>query len=200
MKADNKNNDQLIEALKDELEKAAAEEAAAGEKLDPELSRTAKQDMVSRIRQLEEQLAEKERELQSCRRKAEEKGTGQGGAQSSEHRQYPRYRVDWRVAIVNEAGGGRHVFYGRVHDISKGGVSIKSDDNLFFHNPVIVMLSVPPLVPGGAAKVIKVHSRIVYTVLASSAQQFRSGFQFLKFEGHGRKELEERLARIEPFF
>jgi len=108
--------------------------------------------------------------------------------------------VNWRVAIVNEVGDTRHIFYGRVHDISKGGVSVKSDDNLFFHNPVLVMLSVPPLVPNGKVTVIKVHSRIVYTVLSSSAQQFRSGFQFLKFEGEGRKELEERLAKTNPFF
>jgi len=73
MKAGDNGNDQLIEALKDELEKALAEEEAVApedmvvapeEEAVAEPTRGAKQDMVSRIRQLEEQLAEKERALQ----------------------------------------------------------------------------------------------------------------------------------------
>lgn len=116
--------------------------------------------------------------------------------QEGDARQSKRYLVNWRVAVVNEDGESRQTFYGRVHDISVGGVSIFTDDNLDFSQEVVVLLSIPPLVPGGGVKIVEVRCRHVYTVLAASVQKFRAGFNFRRFKGNGRRILEEHLGQI----
>lgn len=116
--------------------------------------------------------------------------------QEEDARQSKRYLVNWRVAIVNEDGESHQTFYGRVHDISVGGVSIHADENLDFSQEVVVLLSIPPLVPGGGVKIIEVRCRHVYTVLAASIQKFRVGFNFRRFKGNGKRILEEHLGQI----
>ncbi len=193
------DQDPLLETLRNELERTFT-----GENLDEPVVEVdaSKRDLISRIRQLEEQLAEKERQLASLREPIEEETVSSRFVTEGrpEHQSHPRYRVDWRVAIVNEEGKNRDIFYSRAYDVSLGGVSVLSDDNLFFDNAVVVLLCLPPLLPNGKVKIVEAHSRIVYTVLGASIQQFRLGIQFIKFKGDGQKVLQDHLARLYSYF
>jgi c-di-GMP-binding flagellar brake protein YcgR len=111
-----------------------------------------------------------------------------------EHRYYPRHLVNWRVAIVNDGHEDRPIFYGRSHDVSLGGLSMLSDDNLFFDNSVIVLLALPPRNTGEREKIIEIRAHVIYTVLAASLQMFRVGVQFQEFKRDGRDVLDQYLA------
>ena len=112
----------------------------------------------------------------------------------SEHRKYPRYRVHWQVAIVHEKDGRSEIFHGRTHDLSMNGASIYSDHNIFSEEPVTVLLAIPPLSTDQREKIIEIHSRMVYTVLAANHHQFRIGLHFLRFKANGRNLLKANLS------
>lgn len=191
--------DELLDTLKEQLEQTFTGEA----QVEPVVAVDAsKQELISRIRRLEEQLAEKDRQLAALREYPEEEAIPSRIITEGrpEHRSHPRYRVDWRVAIVNEEGENRDIFYSRAYDVSLGGVSVLSDDNLFFANSVVVLLCLPPLIPNGKVKIVEAHSRIVYTVLGASIQQFRIGIQFIDFKGDGHKVLHDHLGRLYSYF
>lgn len=191
--------DELLSTLKEQLEQTFTGETT----IEPVVAADAsKQELISRIRRLEEQLAEKDRQLAALREYPEEEVLPSRIITEGrpEHRSHPRYRVDWRVAIVNEEGANRDIFYSRAYDVSLGGVSVLSDDNLFFDNAVVVLLCLPPLLPNGRVKIVEAHSRIVYTVLGASIQQFRLGIQFIKFKDDGQKVLHDHLARLYSYF
>lgn len=196
-KREESTRDDLLETLKGQLEQTFTGEVLVEPVVSPDAS---KQELVSRIRRLEEQLAAKDRELEALREPEEPLSPLTTTEGRPEHRSHPRYRVDWRVAIVNEEGESRDIFYGRAYDVSLGGVSVLSDDNLFFTNSVVVLLCLPPLLPNGKVKVVEAHSRIVYTVLGASIQQFRIGIQFIKFKEDGRKALHDHLGRLYSYF
>lgn len=190
--------DELLETLKEQLEQTFTGEAPEQPIVEADAS---KGELISRIRQLEEKLAEKERQLAALRAPEEEAVSSRFVTEGRpEHRAHPRYRVDWRVAIVNEEGKNRDIFYSRAYDVSLGGVSVLSDDNLFFDNAVVVLLCLPPQLPNGKVKIVEAHSRIVYTVLGASIQQFRIGIQFIRFKGDGRKALQDHLAQLYSYF
>jgi len=106
-------------------------------------------------------------------------------------REYPRYLVRWRIAIVYEGSCGGKTFYGRANDICMGGMSVLCDHNIFFENEVTLLLALPPLSPREKEKILEISSRMVYTVLSN--QSFRVGLKFLSFKEGEKKLLENRL-------
>ncbi len=111
-----------------------------------------------------------------------------------EHRKHPRYRVHWRVAIVHENRGRSEIFHGRTHDLSLNGASLYSDHNIFVEGEVTALLAMPALKSGEPEKIIEIHSRMAYTILAANHHQFRIGLHFLRFKDEGRKLLAENLG------
>ncbi|MDD5242361.1 MAG: PilZ domain-containing protein [Sulfuricella sp.] len=106
-------------------------------------------------------------------------------------RQFERYLVRWRMAIVFDGGKGKDTFHGRVNDISAGGISIHCDYNIFYTDIVTLLLAIPPLSITQDKKIIEVKSRMVYTILSKNA--FRIGLKFIRFKPGDEKFLKERL-------
>jgi len=122
------------------------------------------------------------------------------GASIQEKREFKRYLVNWKVAVVNEKSGQDHVFHGRARDISMGGLCLMSDHNLNIRNSVRVLIAVPPNSPKHPPHVVEVRSKLAYTVLEKGGKQFRIGITFLEFKGDGRLMLEKRLAERQSVF
>lgn len=106
-------------------------------------------------------------------------------------RSHKRLLVNWRMAIVYEGGKKKSTFYGRAHDLSMGGVSIYCDHNIFFEEPVILLLALPSRIIGHRERILEIHSQMVYTVL--TRRGFRVGLRFLGFKPGEKKLLEERM-------
>jgi hypothetical protein len=106
-------------------------------------------------------------------------------------RSHRRYLVKWKIAIVYEGGSGKRTYYGRVNDISLGGLSIHCDHNIFYEDKVILLLMMPPLTPNAKPKILEITCRMIYTIL--SRQEFRIGLEFLDFRKGEKKMLSERL-------
>lgn len=113
-----------------------------------------------------------------------------------EQRSHPRYLVGWRVAIVNKNSKVSHTYYGRVYDVSLGGVNIWSESNLHFSDSVILLLSMPARIPGTRPKIIEVASESLYTVLTANRPIFRIGFRFVDFKTDNKKKLEQYLQQV----
>ena len=113
-----------------------------------------------------------------------------------EHRTHPRYLVGWRVAIVNKNSNESYTYYGRVYDVSLGGVNIWSEYNLHFSDSVILLLSMPARVPGMPPKIIEVASESLYTVLTADRPIFRIGFRFKDFKSDNQKKLAQYLQQV----
>lgn len=112
-----------------------------------------------------------------------------------EHRKNVRYHVHWQVAIVYDHKGKNEIFHGKTHDLSMDGASVYSDHNIFVEDSVIVLLAIPSISTNKSEKIIEVHSRMIYTVLAANHHQFRIGLHFLRFQNDGHQVLEANLAR-----
>ena len=113
-----------------------------------------------------------------------------------EHRAHPRYLVGWRVAIVNKHSDESYTYYGRVYDVSLGGVNIWSENNLHFSDSVILLLSMPSRIPGMPPKIIEVASESLYTVLTADRPIFRIGFRFKDFKSDNQKKLAQYLQQV----
>jgi c-di-GMP-binding flagellar brake protein YcgR len=113
-----------------------------------------------------------------------------------EHRSHPRYLVGWRVAIVNKNSGVSHTYYGRVYDVSLGGVNIWSENNLNFSDSVILLLALPARVPGNRPKIIEIAGESLYTVLTANKPIFRIGFRFVDFKTDNKAKLAQYLERV----
>ena len=113
----------------------------------------------------------------------------------SGHRKKPRYSVRWRVAIVYDNNGQNEIFHGHIHDLSMEGASLYSDHNIFVEEPVKVLLVIPSLSTNRGDKIIEIHSRMIYTVLAANHHQFRIGLHFLRFKADGRSLLNQNLSK-----
>lgn len=109
----------------------------------------------------------------------------------AEMRAHERMLVNWRIAIVYEGGKVKSTFYGRAHDLSLGGVSIYCDHNIFFQQAVILLLALPPLNVGQRERILEIHCKMVYTVLARRG--FRVGLKFISFKPGEKKLLKERI-------
>jgi c-di-GMP-binding flagellar brake protein YcgR len=121
------------------------------------------------------------------------------GEAFQEKREYRRYLVNWKVAVVNEKAGKDHIFHGRARDISLGGLCLLSDHNLNISNAVEVLIAVPSHSPGHPAHVVEVRSTLAYAVLENGGN-FRIGVTFLEFKRDGRLLLEKRLSERQAVF
>jgi hypothetical protein len=106
-------------------------------------------------------------------------------------RSHRRYLVKWKIAIVYEGGSGKRTYYGRINDISLGGLSVHCDHNIFYEDKVILLLMMPPLTVGAKPKILEIGCRMIYTIL--SQQEFRIGLEFLNFRKGEKSLLSERL-------
>lgn len=106
-------------------------------------------------------------------------------------RQKDRYLARWRMAIVFENDEGEETFYGKVNDVSMGGISIYCNHNIFHKGTVALFLMIPPLNAKQTKKILEIKSRMVYTILSNNA--FRIGLQFLRFKPGDEEFLENRL-------
>ncbi len=166
------------------------------------------EELGTKVRELERELARKDAELERLRAREERKQAREKAIEEAskpapsgvEHRHHPRFLVNWRVAVVNEDGENQHIFYGRAHDISLGGLGFLCDHNIYFSESVIVLISVPPRRPNDKVKIVEARARTVYSVLAASQGQFRVGMHFVEFKGTGRKVLEEHFAGHYSYF
>ena len=105
-----------------------------------------------------------------------------------------RYLVNWRVAIVYQDSDSHLSFRGRAFDIGMGGFSLHSDYSLPISDRVTVLISMPPPATGLRARIVEVKSRVVYTVLSSEFDGFRTGVYFSEFKGDGEAALKANLA------
>ncbi|GAB7127323.1 hypothetical protein JCM19000A_18300 [Silvimonas sp. JCM 19000] len=112
----------------------------------------------------------------------------------SNKRNEARYLVNWRVAIVYQDKDSHLSFRGRAFDIGMGGFSLHSDYSLPVSDRVTVLISVPAAAAGMRARIVEVKSRVVYTVLSSEFDGFRTGVYFTEFKGDGEALLKHTLA------
>ena len=111
-------------------------------------------------------------------------------------RKTDRYLVRWRMAIVLDKDKGENTFYGKVNDISMGGISIYCDHNIFHKGIVTLLLMIPPLSVTQTQRILEIKSRMVYTTLSRNA--FRIGLQFIRFKPGDEEFLETRLKTNHP--
>ncbi|GGP22858.1 PilZ domain-containing protein [Silvimonas iriomotensis] len=123
---------------------------------------------------------------------------GFGDAPVQDLRKESRYLVNWRVAIVYSETEERLSFRGRAFDISASGLSLHSDFSLPVSDRVTVLISIPPASAGQRPKILEVKSRVVYTVLSSEFNTFRTGIQFVDFKSDGKAQLKQILAGRVP--
>lgn len=95
-------------------------------------------------------------------------------------------------------GEQKELFHGRTHDLSIGGASVYSDNNILVKQPVDVMLALPRLSSKQSEKIIEIHCQMLYTVLIYNHHQFRIGLHFLRFMENGRSLLEDCLSNRTP--
>ncbi|GGP27304.1 PilZ domain-containing protein [Silvimonas amylolytica] len=123
---------------------------------------------------------------------------GFGDIPVQDMRKESRYLVNWRVAIVYSETEERLSFRGRAFDISASGLSLHSDFSLPVSDRVTVLISIPPSSAGQRPKILEVKSRVVYTVLSSEFNTFRTGIQFVDFKNEGKTQLKQILAGRVP--
>lgn len=116
-------------------------------------------------------------------------------ARSIENRKHYRYPIHWRVVIVHKNGNKNDIYRGRTHDLSLGGASIFVDHNIFMDSKVLMLLAIPPSIPGQKETIIVIQSRMAHTVFDSAKGQFRIGMRFLSFNGEGKKILSCILSK-----
>ena len=95
----------------------------------------------------------------------------------------PRYIAHWKIAIVYDDGkGDKEIYYGRTYEVSMTGASILSDHNVFFEGDIYILLALPWFRGKQKERIFRIRGRMVYTILSSEGNQFRTGLQFLSCE------------------
>lgn len=102
------------------------------------------------------------------------------------------------MAIINSSNGKDEFFNGNTLDISIGGASILSGDNIFIEGVVTMFIRVPPYVASKKESTIEVQCRMTSTVLTSDHHHFRIGLQFVSFKGNGQDLLAADLSHRTP--
>jgi hypothetical protein len=117
-----------------------------------------------------------------------------------DQRHNPRYCLHWPATLLLGETSSGVMVGGRVHDLSLGGASVLSDLYVRDIEQLTLILLPPPLHPGQERKIITVESQLVYSVHSNEHGCFRAGLRFVRFEGGGRRLLEERLGQHSPVF
>ena len=113
-------------------------------------------------------------------------------------RRQVRYLVRWKVAVIYDEETGRERFYGIAWDISNGGLSLYSDNNIFNEKPITLLISIPSNKVNGRSKVVEVKAVMMYTYVCSKKQRFRTGIRFKQFKDQGKKILRTALEEKIP--
>lgn len=108
-------------------------------------------------------------------------------------RKFPRYPMQWKVAIVFDEADRQPTFHGVTNEISQEGLSLLTDHNLFTEGPITLLLAIPPKNSAQRSKVVEIRARMIYTVHSAGHDRFRIGVHFERFKGNGRKLLETNL-------
>ena len=116
-------------------------------------------------------------------------------ARSIENRKHYRYPIHWRVVIIRKNGNKNDIYHGRTHDLSLGGASVFVDHNIFMDSKVVMLLAIPPSIPGQKEIIIVTECRMAHTVFDSGKGQFRIGMRFLSFKEEGKKILSNILSK-----
>lgn len=116
-------------------------------------------------------------------------------ARSVENRKHYRHPIHWRVAIIHKNGDQNEIYHGRTHDLSLGGASVFVDHNIFMDTKVLMLLAIPPNLPGQKEIIIEAECRMAHTVFDSGKGRFRIGMRFLGFKGAGKKILSYILSK-----
>jgi hypothetical protein len=108
-------------------------------------------------------------------------------------RKFPRYPMQWKVAIVFDEDEHHPTFHGVTNEISQEGLSLLTDHNLFTEEPITLLLAIPPKNTAQKNKIVEIRARMIYTVHSAGHDRFRIGVHFEHFKGNGRKLLETNL-------
>lgn len=83
-------------------------------------------------------------------------------------------------------------------DLSVNGASVYSEHDIFVEERVRMLLAVPSFASNKPPKIIEISARMIYAVLSSDHQRFRTDLHFLRFKDDERRVLEEGLAKRFP--
>lgn len=84
---------------------------------------------------------------------------------------------------------------GKTCNISVAGLCMSSEHNMCPGKTFILELSVPPVMPGTAAAVVRFQARSRFTVLASDKNGFRTGINFVRLDAQAMRDLALYLER-----
>lgn len=116
----------------------------------------------------------------------------------TDKRTQPRYLLRWRAALVLDERTASAAIEGKTHDLSVGGATVLTHQQVRDVGSATLLLAPPPLLCGQPQKIIVVQARLVYSVHSDAHMCFRTGLQFLRFEECGQRLLEERLVHHVP--
>jgi hypothetical protein len=113
-------------------------------------------------------------------------------------RDFPRYHVRWKIALIFDGLENKPTYHGRTHDLTLAGTGMLASKNVYTESPVVVLLALPPQHRNRGQKVIEIQARQVYAVYSGDTFCFRLGLEFLGFKGDGLQILQERLSHHRP--
>lgn len=97
-----------------------------------------------------------------------------------EVRRANRFLVKWRSAIVLGSAANQVTYHGWLKDISITGTAIFSDKTIPHGSLAELHIEVPATIDQ-KEHILTLKARIVYSLYDSSANQFRTGIEFIKF-------------------
>ncbi len=116
-------------------------------------------------------------------------------ARPAENRKHFRHPIHWRIAIIHKNGDKNDIYHGQTHDLSLGGASVLIDHNIFMNSEVLMLLAIPPSLPGQKEIIIEAQCRMAHTVFDSGKGRFRIGIRFQSFKGEGKQILSRILSK-----
>ncbi len=116
----------------------------------------------------------------------------------ADKRESRRFRLHFRLAVVYPEHEGRPaqpIYHAKTHDICMSGLSMVVDDNVFHEGEVTVLLTLPPVHPWAAQKIIEATARMTYAIHSSKLNAFKIGMKILGFKADGEVLLQAALRR-----
>lgn len=97
-----------------------------------------------------------------------------------EARRAERFHVKWRAAVALGAAPNPTIYHGWLKDISTSGTAIFSEKTIP-HSAAAVLHIEMPKTNNQPEHILTLKVRIVYGVYDASANQFRTGIEFIEF-------------------
>ncbi|MBI3526282.1 MAG: hypothetical protein HY066_17460 [Betaproteobacteria bacterium] len=110
----------------------------------------------------------------------------------------PRYRVNWKIALIFDEAEHRPTYLGTTYDLTMIGTAMLMHHDVFTEHPVTVVLAIPPLHRDHRARVIEITARQAYSVYSGETSCFRLGLEFDSFKAGGLSILRNRLSSHRP--